>query len=127
MYRSLLLGVTAFVEMATGIALLASPATPLSLLLGVGEPSLEAYILARLAGAALLSIGVNCWMVRNVGPGPATVATLVGLLIYNVGAAAILGHAGLVSPTVGPVLWPAVGLHTVLAVWCVLCLWEKSP
>jgi hypothetical protein len=126
MHRWYFLSVTAAGEGATGLALLAAPALPLRLLLGVTEVAPEATLLARVAGAALLALGVASGLGRAVGSGSAQTGLLVGLLIYDVAAAVLLGHAGLVSGTVGPALWPAVGVHTVMSVWCVYCLREKS-
>jgi hypothetical protein len=51
---------------------------------------------------------------------------LIGVLVYDGAAAALLGYAGLFSDLVGIALWPAVALHTALAVWCVLCLWVNK-
>ena len=31
-------------------------------------------------------------------------------------------YAGLAVQMAGPALWPAVVLHTVLTIWCLLCL-----
>jgi hypothetical protein len=48
------------------------------------------------------------------------------MLLYNIGATLILGAAGLGSGLVGLILWPAVLLHAVMAVWCTACL-GRSP
>lgn len=118
MQQGYLLIVTAIVEVGAGVVLLIVPSVPVALLLGVKEVSAEVMICARIAGAALLSIGVACWFGRSdKGSG-----LLTSVLIYDVAAAAILAYAGLFVSLVGTALWPAVVLHTVLAVWCVMCL-----
>ena len=48
------------------------------------------------------------------------------MLIYDGVVAVLLGYAGFVLGRVGIALWPAVVLHAALAVWCVVCLWDKA-
>jgi hypothetical protein len=48
------------------------------------------------------------------------------MLLYNVAVAAILAFAGLGFGLHGIALWPAVVLHTMMAVWCSACL-QRSP
>ena len=56
--RKVFLLVTAFVEAATGLGLLILPAVLFGVLLGVEQPTVEATLVGRIAGAALLAIGV---------------------------------------------------------------------
>jgi hypothetical protein len=121
MHRANLFIVTAILETGTGLLLLFVPAVPLTLLLGIGEAT-EALLVARVAGAALLAIGVACWSARKGGPSAAQRGLLVGILIYDGAAAALLAYAGLGPGRVGIVLWPAVVIHAAMAGWCVLCL-----
>jgi hypothetical protein len=65
MHRTGLLIVTVFAEAGTGLLLLFLPSILFSLLLGVSEAAPEAVLIARVAGAALLSIGVTCWLGRS--------------------------------------------------------------
>jgi hypothetical protein len=99
---------------------------PLALLLGLSEAAPETLLVGRVAGAALLAIGVASWLARGDSAGPAQLGVLIGILIYDGAAAALLGHAGLVLGFAGIALWPAVVLHTALAGWCVLCLCGTS-
>jgi hypothetical protein len=121
MKRRYLLIVTALSEGATGLLLLCLPSGVMELLLGTSSTASEATLVARIAGAALLAIGVACWLARNDGGAPAQLGLLTGVLIYDVGAAALLAYAGLATSMAGIALWPAVGAHTALAVWCALC------
>jgi len=116
------LSVTAFVEAGVGLSLLFLPAFPITLLLGLKQAALEALLVGRLAGAALLAVGVASWLARSDRQSPVRLGLLTGILIYNVAAALILAYAGLVLSMVGIALWPAVILHSVLAVWCLTCL-----
>jgi hypothetical protein len=125
MPRRHLLLITAIVEAATGLSLLAWPSIPLALLLGVDRTSPETLVVARIAGAALLAVGVGCWLGRPDAHGASQLGLLAGVLTYDMGAAVILAYAGLFVGLVGVALWPAVLLHAALAVWCLGCIWNK--
>jgi hypothetical protein len=122
MHRAYLLIVTAIFEGVTGIALLVAPSVPARLLLGVDQTSPELAVVARVAGAGLLAIGIGCWFARSDRHGSAQLGVFIGVLIYDVAAAAILAYAGSVLDLVGIALWPAVVLHSALAVWCLVSL-----
>jgi hypothetical protein len=114
----LLLILTALIEAATGLALLVVPVFVVRLLLGA-EISGAAIPLGRLAGAALFTLGVACWLASGDSKSRATRGLVIAMLMYNVGAVVVLGAAGIQSPAVGIALWPAIILHVVMAVWCV--------
>jgi hypothetical protein len=118
--------VTALSEGATGIALLATPASVLVLLLGVSQSAAETLISARLAGAALVALGLACWLARNDRPTLSQAGLMWGMLFYDVAAALLLALAGARWALAGVGLWPAVGLHCGLAVWCLTCLANNS-
>ena len=122
-----LLVVTALLEAATGLALSLSPALPVSLLLGAALDTPGGLTVARVAGAALLSLGVACWLARNDRQSCAAHGIVAAMLLYNVAAVAVLVHARLGLGLSGIGLWPAVGLHLALAVWCARCLRNKKP
>lgn len=122
MQPKLLLSFTALLETGTGLLLLLSPHVPLGLLLGLPGTGPDTLVVARVAGAALLAIGVASWLARSDNRTPAQLGLLVGILIYNLSAAAILAFAGLGLRMSGVALWPAVVLHAALGVWCVACL-----
>jgi hypothetical protein len=122
MYRAYFLIVTAVCEGVTGLFTLVMPSALLALLIGVEQFSQEVTWVARLAGAALLAIGITCWGARNDHDRPAQFGLLTSLLIYNVAAATLLVYAGLILSMVGLALWPGLVLHAVLAIWCILCL-----
>ena len=117
-----LLIVTALVETATGLMLLASPTRVVAFLLGASLDAPAALVVTRIAGAALLSLGCACWLARNDGPNRAVPGLVAAMLLYNCAAAAVLAHAGAVVGFAGILMWPAVALHVALAVWCIACL-----
>jgi len=126
MQRARLFLVTAIIEAATGLSLLGIPSIPLSLLLGIHQTVPETLLITRLAGAALLVIGIICYFARNDQHSPAQHGVLIGILFYNLTAAAILAYAGISLEMHGILLWPAVVLHAALGLWCVACL-RLSP
>src|SRR3972149_3750069 len=90
----LLLIVTALVEVGTGVALLIAPSLVVDLLLGEGLTSPQSLVLGRVAGAALISIGVACWLASKGEPSGHK--GLVGsVLIYNLAVPVLLVHAAI--------------------------------
>jgi hypothetical protein len=115
-----LLIITAIVEAATGLGLLAAPATLAQLLLGGTLDTPAALTVARVGGAALLTISVACWLSRENGR-----SLVAAMLLYNVFVAGLLAHAALALALSGLGLWPTVALHLAFAFWCVACLRSK--
>ena len=116
---------TAVIEAATGLALLAVPAIVVRLLLG-SEISGASIPLGRVAGAALLALGVACWLARGDTQSRATRGLVVAMLMYNLVATAVLAFAGIGLGLHGVVLWPAVVLHAAMGAWCGVCLRRSS-
>src|SRR5216110_385920 len=116
---------TAIIEAATGLALLALPSFVVRLLLGA-EISGASMPLGRVAGAALLALGVACWLARDDTQSRAARGLVVAMLMYNLIATAVLAFAGIGLGLHGVALWPAVVLHAVMAIWCIVCL-RRSP
>jgi hypothetical protein len=127
MHRANLFILTAVLEAGTALLLLSVPAIPLALLLGTAESAPEALLVARVAGVALLAISVASWLARKDEPSASQVGLLIGILIYDGGAAALLAYAGFGLGMVGVALWPAVAIHAALAVWCVRSLRTRPP
>jgi hypothetical protein len=92
-------------EAATGLALLIVPSLVGQLLFGE-ELAGIAIVFARVAGIALIALGVACW------PGPPR----VGMLIYSAVATVFLAYLGLAGGVGGILLWPAVILHAILTI-----------
>ena len=117
-----LLMATALIETPIGVMLLVSPALVVSLLLGASLDAPAALAVARMAGAALLSLGGACWVARNDGPNPAVRGLIAAMALYNSVAVAVLASAGAGARLVGVLTWPAVVLHAALAVCCIASL-----
>lgn len=122
--KSLLL-VTALLEAGIGTGLLAAPSIVAQLLLGATLDAPAAVTVARVAGAALLALGVGCWLAAFDPQSSAARGVMIAMVLYNVGAVVVLGAAGIQWRQVGIGLWPAVILHTAMTVWCVSTLLGK--
>ena len=101
-----LIPLAAVAEAATGLALLVVPSLVARLLLGA-ELTGVAFPVSRVAGIALIALGVACW------PGA---TALCGMLTYSALATVYLGYLAIGGQWVGPLLWPAVVLHAVLTI-----------
>jgi len=97
------LALAAFGETVTGVALLIVPSLVGRLLLGE-ELTGIALPVARVAGIALIGLGVACW------PGPPR----LGMLIYSAAVTLYLAYVGFAGGMNGILLWPAVALHLIL-------------
>ena len=123
--RNLLI-VTALVETTTGLILLVSPTLVVTFLLGASLDAPAALVVARMGGAAVLSLGCACWLARNDPQRGTARALVAAMLLYNLGAVVILGGAGIRSLPVGVALWPTVVLHAAMTGWCALNL-SRTP
>jgi hypothetical protein len=119
--KSLLI-VSGLAELGVGVALLLAPSLTAQLLLGAGLSSPASVLLGRVAGAALLSIGLTCWLEQHQNPSRPSVGLVVGLATYNAAVLLLLISAGVVDGMNGLGIWPATGLHAVLLIWCGACL-----
>jgi hypothetical protein len=107
--KPLLLAVAAAGEAVTGLALLAYPSIVVRLFLGA-EIAAAGTVVGRLAGIALIALGIACW------PGSGVSRALCGMLTYSALATAYLACLAVRGEWTGPLLWPAVVLHAFLTV-----------
>lgn len=91
-------------EVATGLALLIVPSFVGQLLLGEQLTGVAVPV-ARVAGIALIALGIACW------PGWPPRA---GMLIYSGAVALYLAYLGFAGGLNGVLLWPAVIFHLML-------------
>lgn len=106
----LLLSVTAAIEAIMGLALIIYPQAVSSLLLGVDLAG-AGIAVGRVAGIALISLALVCWMSRQDAN---KTTALAAMLTYNLLVTAYLMYLGIGSELVGILLWPAVATHAVL-------------
>ena len=105
-----LVSLSAAIEAATGVALIAVPDFVARVLLGA-ELSASGVAVARVAGFALLSLGLACWPTAD----GTALSAIRALFAYNLLAALYLGYLRVSGEFVAFLLWPACALHAVLA------------
>jgi hypothetical protein len=91
-------------EILTGLALVLVPSIVSHLLLGVPLVGVATPV-ARVAGIALIGLGIACW------PGPPR----AGMTAYSALVALYLAYVGFAGGLAGVLLWPVVILHLVMA------------
>jgi len=101
MKRALILAAVG--ETGTGLTLLIVPSLVGRLLLGE-ELTGIAIPVSRVAGIALIALGIACW------PG----TPLIGMLTYSAAVTLYLAYVGFAGGLTGILLWPAVVLHVIL-------------
>jgi len=121
-----LLVATAIAELATGAALLVVPSFVAQMLLGEALGSAASALVGRVAGAALIAIGLICWRESADNRAGSSTGLLAGLLVYNGVVALLLVHGAAFTGIHGVLLWPVVVLHIVFAAWCVVRLAHAS-
>ena|SRR5215207_7830715 len=124
--RRPLLSVTGALEAATGLVLLVAPSVVVELLLGSSPGTPAGVTAVRVAGVAVLALGVACWLARQEEAGRAAKGLVAAMLLYNVGVVVVLVVAW---PSLGPVgigFWPVVLAHAGLAAWCAALLSKRS-
>ncbi len=116
------LALSAAAEAGTGLLLLAWPLMVVRLLFAA-EISGAGVIMSRIAGIALIGLGVACW------PGNSTLQPLNGMLTYSALAMLYLSYIGVRGEAVGVLLWPAVVAHVVLVALLVVARFkeQKTP
>jgi hypothetical protein len=107
-----LLILAAISEGLTGLILLVYPPIVIRLLFGV-EIIGAGVVMSRLAGIALISLGLACWPDHNM------FRAFLGMLTFSLLAMLYLVYVG-GSSEAGILLWPAVAVHAGL---CVLLVW----
>jgi hypothetical protein len=94
-----LLVVTALLEAAGGLAVAVSPSLLIPLLIGSPLDTRSGSVVGRLAGVAVLTLGLVCWLARNDQQSRVTAGPVAAMLFYNVAVATLLAYC---PPGLGP-------------------------
>ena len=121
-----LLLATAAIELSTGVTLLLAPSFLAELLLGETLGSTASMLVGRIAGAALIAIGLICLHDGTSNRTGSSAGLLGGLLVYNGTVSLLLAHGAVFAGLHGVLLWPVVLLHTAFLLWCVVPLRDSS-
>ncbi len=106
----LFLKFTAIVEALTGILLVLVPGRVVSVLFGTELTDKTGIILAMLAGVAIFSLSLICWLLAEQD---AALAAVQALLVYNVTVTFILLYGKFAFGIQGWVLWLIIIFHGV--------------
>lgn len=101
------LKIAALSEALTGLGLTVSPPLVFGLVFGTAVEG-TGIIAGRLAGLALIGLGLACW------PGTTGKPARLGMLVYSLAAAIYLAVLGIGGTAKGILLWPAVAAHGVI-------------
>jgi hypothetical protein len=121
-----LLSIMGALEGATGLVMLVVPSVLIELLLGAAPGTLAGVTVSRVAGVALLALGIACWLAREDAAGRTAKGLTAAMLLYNVAIVAILVLAWKSMGLFGIAFWPVVVGHTGLAAWCIVCLSKQA-
>ena len=117
-----LLIVTAALEGATGLVLVALPSVVGTLLLGASLDAPASLTVARVAGVALVALAVTCWLASRDVQSPATRGLVGAMMLYHTGVAIVLAYASIGLTISGMGLWPTVLFHAAMTAWCLTTL-----
>jgi hypothetical protein len=111
--ETLSITVAAAIEVGTALVLVSFPSLFARLILGA-ELSAPGQAVGRLAGFALIALVLACW--PRAGEESASAASLRALLVFSVLVALYLAYLGIGGGFPGPLLWPAVVMHSAVAI-----------
>ena len=117
--KNTVLALSAAAEGGTGLLLLAWPPIVVRLLFGA-ELAGAGVIMTRIAGIALIGLGVCCWS------GNSAFQALNGMLTYSTLAMLSLMYIGVREEAVGLLLWPAVVVHATLVALLVRARFKEA-
>ena len=117
-----MLGLAAILEGATGLVLMIHPLLVAQLLFGDGVSGVG-KVLSRVAGIALLALGVACWPGREAGS--ASARSTRAMLTYSLLVTLYLVYLGVVAHLAGILLWAAVVVHAIW-IFLVVAAWRHE-
>jgi hypothetical protein len=79
--------------------------------------------IARIAGAALTTLGFACWHYRNSDHARPLV---LAMTFYNVAVPAVLAYGRLAMDMKAPELVPPIFFHLAIGIWCLVALKARS-
>lgn len=112
-----LFAVAAGTEMLPGLTFVVTPSLQAELLFGASLTASGEIMMARVLGVVMMALGLAFWQGRKDPGAPTARGLAVAVLVYNT-AVAVLAASGVGSHVSAVGIWPAIGLHAALAVWC---------
>jgi hypothetical protein len=114
---------SALIEASTGFALILAPSKTVLLLFRMELNGSLEMTLARVAGAAIFSLAIVCWLIRKHSGAHLTIKAMS---FYNFAVAAILLYAALGLGFTGPVLWIVIVFHFIQTAIGILLISKKE-
>jgi hypothetical protein len=108
--------VSAVIEAGTGLGMIVLPSLIAALLLGASVTTSLELVMARLGGVALLALGLACFLAAGDAQSRAARGLAGGMVLYDIGAVAILLYARLGLGMSGVLLWSAALLHVAITI-----------
>jgi hypothetical protein len=108
-----LLALAAAGEAAMGLVLLVYPPIVVRLLFN-DQIAGAGIVMSRMAGIALIALGLACWPGSEATGIPTR--ALRAMLCYSLLATLYLAYLGICGEWVGVLLWPAVAAHAALTI-----------
>ena len=112
----MLLTNAAAIEGGIGVALAVAPPAVVVALLGSPLDLPAGLVIGRVLGAALFSLATARAFARDHAQSGAAAGLIGAMLPYNLAVVSLLGQASIGLRMSGVPLWPAVVLHSALAV-----------
>jgi hypothetical protein len=115
----LLLEAMAIINILAGVVMIVFPVFLSGAVLGVSLNEPAAIVVLRVAGVAILSLGIVCWMVASEGRSKPGKSLVTGLAIYNTLIMMIIAYTITIQNFTSPGLWVVILLHAIFAGWCI--------
>jgi hypothetical protein len=114
---------SAIIEAITGLALIFAPSKTILILLKAETNGSLEMTLAMVAGAAIFSLAIFCWLIRRHSSAPLAIKSMS---FYNFAVAAILLYATLGMGFTGPALWLVIVFHFIQTAIGILLINKKQ-
>jgi|SRR5450432_237655 hypothetical protein len=114
---------SAIIEAITGLALIFAPSKTILILLKAETNGSLEMTLAMVAGVAIFSLAIFCWLIRRHS---SALLAIKSMSFYNFAVAAILLYATLGLGFTGPALWLVIVFHFIQTAIGILLINKKQ-
>ena len=119
----LFLQITALAEILIGILLVFFPNFIIGLLFETPVTETSGIISSMIAGVAIISLTIICWLVQNKID---AIETVKGMLFYNFAIIAVVIYLIGVYQISGLGVWLVIGFHTFQGIWSIIILMKNK-
>ena len=119
----LFLQITAIAEILFGILLVFFPNFIIALLFETPITETSGIIASMIAGVAVISLTIICWLVQNKID---AIETVKGMLFYNFTIIAVILYLIGVYKISGLGVWLVIGFHTFQGIWSIIILMKNK-